>query len=322
MAPAEGAGPVAIGVDLGGTKIAAAVVGRDGSCGEIRTVPTPGNDGPQAILRAVADLVPDVAAGREICAVGVGSAGAIDQEHGVVVSSTDTLRGWTGTPVAPRLQEMFGVPVAVLNDVDAHALGEARQGAAADAASVLVVAAGTGIGAAVVLEGQVLRGGHHMAGEVGHLPVPGAEGLLCPCGREGHLEAVASGHGLARLHARLHPLHARLHSRAASAPLTAREIVALADEGDLDAQESVRRSATALGRGIAGMVTVLDPEVVLLTGGLADAGELWWSSVEQALRADLVDHLSGIPLRPGALGGRAAIVGAAEAARGLLDRDR
>lgn len=355
---------VVVGVDLGGTKIAAAVVAVDGSCGAISTVATPASQGPDALLDAVAALVVEVAAGQPISAVGVGAAGAIDRGRGVVVSSTATLRGWTGTAVAEGIQDRLrtrlrdrtrwghdsrndqarvphhlDVPVAVLNDVDAHALGEARHGAAADAASVLVVAAGTGIGGAVVLDGDVLRGAHHMAGEMGHLPVPGAEGLWCPCGREGHLEAIASGVGLARLHARSFSSTSPSSSPsttervsveegdrpgertgAQSSRPDAREIVARAGAGDPDAQESVRRSATALGRGIAGVVTVLDPEVVVLTGGLSEAGDLWWSCVETALRADLVDHLSGVPLRRGALGGSAALIGAAEAARDLLTR--
>ena len=254
-------------------------------------------------------------------AVGIGTAGAVDPASGRIVSATDTLPGWAGTALTERVSEALAargldLPVCVLNDVDAHALGELRHGAAAGARHVLVVAAGTGIGAAAVLDGQVLGGAHHMAGEMGHMPVPGADHLRCPCGRRGHLEAIASGAGLSRLYTHLQ------EDQDATLPqhpfVPAREVVARAEAGEPTAQTAVDLAARALGSAIAGLVTVLDPQLVLLTGGLAQAGPRWWRAVDTELRTQLVDHLAGVPLIPSTLPS-AAIIGAAEAARDRLE---
>lgn len=324
---------VVVGVDLGGTKTAAATVAPDGSLGTVRSVPTPAAAGPEAVLDAVAGLVREVvdAAGSpdggpaRLGALGVGTAGVVDVGRGVIVSATDTLPGWPGTDVASGLRRRLAdlavlapegppedgtaLPVFVENDVDAHAAGEVWLGAAAGARSALLVAVGTGVGAAVVLDGRPLRGAHHVAGELGHMPVPGAELLRCPCGRTGHLEAIGAGPAI-------HRRYVALGGDAAS-PDT-RDVVARAGAGDELAAAVVRDAARAVGRAIAGVVTVLDPEVVVVGGGLAGAGDLWWSALEGALRAEVVDVLAGLPLRRAALGNEAAIVGAARGAWSLV----
>ncbi|MFD4261563.1 ROK family protein [Streptomyces sp. NPDC058534] len=310
---AAGAG-VVVGVDLGGTKIAAATVDADGTLGRVHTTPTPATDGPAAVLDAVASLVRGVlaAAGTGLRALGVGAAGVIDSGRGVVVSATETFPGWPGTDIAGGLRERLaplaaedGFVVVVENDVDAHAAGETWRGAAAGARSVLLVAVGTGVGAAVVLDGRLLRGAHHLAGEAGHLPVPGAEGLRCPCGRTGHLEAVGAGPSIHRRYLAL--------GGDPAAP-DARDVVARAVGGDDLAARVVRAAGEAVGRAIAGIVTVLDPEVVVVGGGVAEAGGLWWSALEGALRSEVVDVLADLPVVPAALAGEAAIVGAAHCA--------
>ncbi|MFE5338459.1 ROK family protein [Isoptericola sp. NPDC056573] len=308
-----GAG-VVVGVDLGGTKTAAAVVDAAGRAGPVRATPTPAQDGPDAVLDAVAALVADVAraAGEPLRAVGVGAAGVIDARRGAVVSATETFARWPGTDVAGGLRRRLGplaaaAPLAltVENDVDAHAAGEAWRGAAAGARSALLVAVGTGVGGAVVLDGRPLRGAHHLAGEMGHMPVPGADGLRCACGRLGHLEAVAAGPAI-------HRRYRELGGDPASAD--ARDVVARAAAGDGVAVGVVRAAGAAVGRAIAGVVTVLDPEVVVVGGGVAGAGELWWSALRDALRAEVVDVLAALPVVPAALGPDAAIVGAARGA--------
>ena len=195
-------GAVVIGVDLGGTKTAAAAVSRDGGVGPLRTVPTPAQAGPGPILDAVAGLVREVAAGAggPVLGLGVGTAGVVDVTTGTIVSATDAIAGWTGTDVAGglrgRLADLALGGVHVENDVDAHAAGEAWRGAAAGLPSVLMVAVGTGVGGAVVLDGRPLRGAHHVAGEIGHLPTPGAEGLRCrrrlaiPATRGGAVQSI------------------------------------------------------------------------------------------------------------------------------------
>lgn len=301
-----------VGVDLGGTKTSAAVVGADGSVGTVRTVPTPAAAGPQAVLDAVADAVRALGVGTP-AALGVGTAGVVDVGRATIVSATDVMPGWPGTDVASGLRERLGTDVVhVENDVDAHAAGEAWLGAAAGAPSALVVAVGTGVGAAIVLDGTVLRGAHHVAGEMGHVPAPGTDGLMCPCGRPGHLEALGAGPAL-------HRRYLSLGGDPAS-PDT-RDVVARAEAGDPLAVRAVVDAATVVGRATAGVVTVLDPVVVVLAGGLARAGGGWWDAMESALRAELVDVLADVRVVPATLE-NAAVVGAARGAHRALARAR
>lgn len=298
-------------VDLGGTKTAVCLVDRDGATGPVLTRPTPAQEGPETVLHQVVDLVHETAGGRPLAGVGVGTAGAVDARTGVVTSSTDAMRDWVGTPVADRLRIHLGVPVAVDNDVNAHAAGEVWRGAAVGASSVLMVTIGTGVGAGVVLDGVPLRGAHHLAGEMGHMPAPGAGHLRCSCGRPGHVEAIASGPGLLRHY---HALGGDPHVA------DARGVVAAAGADDPVAARAVEDAARALGQCLAGVVTVVDPEVVVVGGGLADAGADWWATMEATLRSEVVDALAELPVRRPSLGATAALVGAARHIWEAIDR--
>ena len=289
-------------VDLGGTKTSVCLVDRAGATGPVLTRPTPAQEGPGAVLLQVADLVRESAGGHRLAGVGIGTAGVVDARTGQVVSSTDAIRDWAGTPVADRLRAHLGVPVAVDNDVNAHAAGEVWRGAAAGASSVLMVAVGTGVGAAVVLDGVPLRGAHHVAGEMGHVPAPGAAHLRCPSGRPGHVEAIASGPGLLR----------HFHALGGDPDVAeTRGVVAAAGADDRVAVRAVHDAARALGQCLAGVVTVVDPEVVVVGGGLASAAGGWWDTMETTLRAEVIDVLAALPVRRAALGATAPLVGAA-----------
>ncbi|MHA6512900.1 ROK family protein [Tessaracoccus sp. Z1128] len=294
-----------MGVDLGGTKIAVAVVAPDGAMGEVSITPTPALAGGEAVLDAVAALVASATAGiDDVAGVGVGTAGVVDATAGRIISATDTFAHWVGTDVAAGLRARLGWdatrPVEVRNDVDAHALGEAWLGAGRGRSSMLMVAVGTGVGGAVVLDGSLWTGAHHVAGEMGHVPTPGAEGLRCPCGVEGHLEAVAAG-----------PSIERAFALASGERLSGAGIMALAAAGVEPARRVVAEAAVALGRALAGIVTVLDPECVVVGGGVARAGDEWWGPLRDACRGEVVPVLKDLPLLRAALGPEAAILGAA-----------
>ncbi|MHA6508432.1 ROK family protein [Tessaracoccus sp. Y1736] len=295
----------AVGVDLGGTKIAVAVVAPDGSMGEVMTAPTPALAGGEAVLDAVADLVTRVTRGIDgVAGVGVGTAGVVDATRGSIISATDTFASWVGTDIAAGLRSRLGWDatraVEVRNDVDAHALGEAWLGAGRGRSSMLMVAVGTGVGGAVVLDGRLWTGAHHVAGEMGHIPTPGAEGLRCPCGVDGHLEAVAAG-----------PAIERAYAAVAGETLPGPQIMAFAATGAEPARRVVTEAAVALGRAIAGVATVLDPECVVIGGGVARAGDEWWAPLRDACRGEVVPVLKGLAILPAALGPEAAILGAA-----------
>lgn len=320
-----------IGVDVGGTKIAAARVAFDGALRSgVQEVPTPAHAGPAAMLDAIVDLIVAVAgdgidpAARRpgpVAAVGIGTAGVIDAERGVVISATDAITGWTGTDVAGGVAERLDAaglkgpdgalpPVHVDNDVNAYAVGEAWIGAGAGAACTLVVAVGTGVGGAVVLDGHVHHGAHGLAGELGHMPSALAAGERCTCGRPGHLEAVAAGPQIAR----------RFREATGAQDVTsALAVERLARSGDPDARRLYREAATALGQAIAGVVTVLDPERVIISGGLARSGQLWWGPLRDTVHRELVEPVATeLQLLPAALGTTAPIVGAAHQAAQLL----
>lgn len=304
-----------LGVDLGGTKILTGLVDRAGvRHGPTVGAPTPAQDGPEEVLDAVARAAARAleSASGPVRGVGVGSAGVIDPGDGVVVGSTDAFRDWPGTEIATGIsRRLGGFPVVVDNDVNAHATGESWLGAGRGATIMLLVTVGTGVGAAIALEGRVVSGRHHMTGELGHTPARGAEHLRCGCGHRGHLEAIASGPGLVR--------HYR--SLGGTRLPDARAVVRAADSGDPTAVRAVTDAASVLGTTLAGVVTTLDPDVVVLGGGLSNAGTLWWDAVENSLRAELVEPLTDVPLRRPELGPDAALIGAARLAWNRLTPD-
>ncbi|MFT3889451.1 MAG: ROK family protein [Arachnia sp.] len=294
----------AVAVDLGGSKTAAALVSADGTLGEVRTAATPAAEGPEAVLDVVAALVKPLLADG-VVGVGIGTAGVVDPVSATIVSATEVFAEWVGTDLAAGLRARVGradLPVEVRNDVDAHALGEAWLGAGRGRGSLLMVAVGTGVGGGVILPGGLWTGAHRLAGEIGHTPTPGAEGLRCTCGRLGHLEALAAG-----------PAIERRYAERAGVALSGPEIVARAEEGDAVARDVVGAAATGLGTAIAGMVTLLDPACVVLGGGVAQAGPAWWEPLQAACRAQLVDLVADIDLLPAELGPNAALYGAAKA---------
>lgn len=304
----------AIGVDLGGTKTAAGVVSAAGEVLYSETIPTLNRGGGGAILDATAALVSSLVAGARaeglaVVGVGVGSAGVIDAGRGVVVSATDAILGWAGTELTAGLAHRLGLApegVRAVNDVHAHALGEAWTGAAAGTASSLLVAFGTGVGGSFVLAGKPVLGHRYVGGHVGHFASPYAQDggvpLPCVCGGAGHVEAIASGPALRETYLRL--------GGDAPAP-DARSVFALAGAGDALAIQAVGLGAAAAGQAVGGLANILDPEVVVVTGGLSDAGAPWWRPMERALRAELLPALAALPVMPAKLGNAAAIVGAA-----------
>lgn len=299
-------------VDIGGTKTTVALVDPRGEIVERATASTPGRVGGAAIVDLVAALTTSLLDrhGASLRGVGVGTAGVVDTSTGTIVSATDTLRGWIGMPLRSTLRAALGAyleasaPISVQNDVDAHALGEYRFGAGREASSLLTVAVGTGVGGGIVLDGRSWNGGHHVAGEIAHMPTPGAEHLRCPCGRMGHLEAIGGGLGLVR--------HYRWLG-GDSAVTDARAVAARAAD-DLIAERAIADAGAAVGRALAGAATLLDPEVIVVTGGVADIGPVWWHPMEAAFRASVIDALASVPVRPGALGADAPLRGAAASA--------
>lgn len=301
---------IALGIDIGGTKIAAGLVTRAGKVLRRAETPTPAALGGAQIVTRALGLARELMEGVQVVAVGVGSAGVIDPITRRVISATDHLKDWVGTELGLMFESGLGLPVSASNDVHAHAVGEAFFGAGRGHGTVLVAAVGTGIGGAVVINGVVQAGAHGVAGHFGHLPVAEADRMLCPCGRVGHVEAIPSGTALHAFYLKLGGDPGREDARA---------VVRLAQTNAL-ASRAVPTSGRALGQALGGLTNVIDPDVIIIAGGMRNAGEPWWSAMEASLRETALPILSDVLLVKAELGDDAAIIGAAKQAFDFLEK--
>ena len=308
----------AIGVDLGGTKIHAAVVGPDGTVISEHRLPTDVGGGPMKvvgdIVRAVRDeLDADLSV---IDAVGVGLAGQIDPETGVVRSSPNLK--WTDFPFGERLQQALGVPVVVENDVTTAAWGEWRHGAGRGIDDLLVLYAGTGVGGGIVSDGRLLAGDRGMAGEVGHMTIV-AGGRQCSCPNRGCLEAYVGGWAIAERAVEAvvaNPEAGRgLLDMARGAELTARLVAEAADAGDDLALELMYDTGQYLGAGLTGLIHIFNPARVILGGGVIEGSPGLVLAAESVVRANAIPaYTDGLEVRRSELGGNAGVIGSASIA--------
>jgi len=305
------------GVDVGGTKIAGAVVDTDGNVLEEHRVESPATD-TEAIEDAIADLVTELGSRHKIEAVGVGAAGYISASRSVVMFAPNL--AWRDVDLKAELEERVHVPVVVENDANSAAWGEFRFGAAADADDLLLVTVGTGVGGGIVLDGELFRGSFGAAAEIGHLRVvPG--GRQCGCGRLGCLEQYGSGSALEKSarEAAHTPEAAPLLAAAGGDPdlIKGPMITKLAQEGDAFACAQLAEIGRWLGEGIASLAAVLDPAVVVIGGGVSDAGDLLVDPIREAFRQLLTarEYRPEAEIRLATLGNRAGMIGAADLAR-------
>ena len=310
---------LSLGIDIGGTKVAAGVVDEHGTILEELRRDTPGRD-PRAVEAVIVELVQELGNRHQLEAVGIGAAGWMDLAGSRVVFSPHL--AWRDEPLQENLQGLLGRPVLVTNDADAAAWAEWRFGAGRDRDRMVMLTLGTGIGGALVLDGRVERGSFGMAGEFGHqIIMPG--GHRCECGNRGCWEQYASGNALGREGrelARKHsPMAAGLLTAAGGRPkaITGQVVTALALQGEPTAQELVAEVGEWLGLGIANLAAALDPALFIIGGGLSAAGDLM---LEPARRAYL-RNLTGRGYRQEAviaeaqLGPMAGLIGAADLAR-------
>ena len=262
-----------MGIDLGGTKIEGVVLDADGQACARERVATPQGDY-AATLETLAGLVLclETAAGQA-CSVGIGMPGSISRASGLVKNSNSVCLN--GQPLHRELEARLERPLRFANDADCFALSEALDGAARDAAVVFAVIVGTGTGGGIVVNRQLLNGPNGICGEWGHnpLPWPVAEelpGPACYCGRSGCIETWLSGPGLARDHERVNAIRR-----------DARTIIQAAELGDTRAGETLQRYANRMARALASVINVLDPDVIVLGGGLSNCKRLYTAVTSQ-----------------------------------------
>jgi len=311
--------PLAIGVDIGGTKVAAGVVDDAGRVIDTERRSTPGNDIEQT-ERVIAEVVSELAKRHEVVAVGIGAAGWIANDRATVLFSPHL--AWRNEPLRDALADRIGSPVTVENDANAAAWAEYRFGAARDARVVVCVTLGTGIGGGLVVSGVLYRGAYGVGTEYGHMTVV-PDGRRCACGNRGCWEMYASGTALARDAqelADISPVAAHRLLELAGGDhdaLTGPLVTQAAREGDPAAVEIYTTMGQWLGRGLANLAAIIDPVVFVIGGGVSEAGDLLIVPARETFKRSL----TGRGFRPAAdvklahLGPEAGLVGAADLAR-------
>ncbi|TAK71069.1 MAG: ROK family glucokinase [Actinomycetota bacterium] len=308
-----------IGIDIGGTKIAAGVVTEDGTIVADTRRPTPVRDA-DAVVATIIDLVAELRQDRQIEAIGVGVAGLVDSDRARVMFAPNL--GWVEQPLRAEIEHGTNLPTVVENDANVAAWGEYRHGAGRGHDDVTVITVGTGIGGGIVLGGNLIRGAHGAAAEIGHLQlVP--DGRPCACGRRGCWEQYASGNALVRearlLAAERRPDAKLMLSLGDGTPegVQGRHVTDAARKGDPVALEAFQRAGTALGEGLTDLVALLDPASFVLGGGVAEAGDLLLVPARTVLARDVIGgvHRPVPELRIAELGNLAGLIGAADLAR-------
>lgn len=308
----------ALALDIGGTKLAAAVIAADGEIHEYAKIPAASSGDAERLFASLVDLSVRVvnAAGVRVTAIGAGCGGPMRFPDGVV--SPLHIPAWREFPLRARLAERFGVPCVVDNDAKAMALGEWWLGAGRGRRNMLGMVVSTGVGGGLIVDGRLLDGQHGHAGHIGHVVAwPG--GPECRCGASGCVGAIASGTGIA-----LRFADARGESSARVAPVGAAAIADAARSGDELARRLFADAGIALGRGIASVEAMCDLELVILGGGIALGA---WDLIEEPLTAELarcsrIAFGRDLRITRAALGDRAGVLGAAKLAFGRVERAR
>jgi glucokinase len=307
-----------VGIDIGGTKIAGALVNEAGQILRDLKVPTPAND-PAALQAAVVTMVEELRSGEQVSAVGVAAAGFIDANQAVVYYAPNL--SWRNEPLKEKLEAELGLPVVIENDANAAGWAEYRFGAGAGYHHMMMLTIGTGVGGAIVANGELFRGGFGIGAELGHMNfIP--KGKLCGCGQHGCLEQYGSGTALLTSAKELVASGSeeanRLKELSDSVPeLTGNEVYQAIQEGDPGALRLLTELGSNLGLAVASLVAVLDPEIVVIGGGVSAAGQL----LLEPIRAAYLEHLPARGFRPelkivrAQLHNDAGVVGAADLAR-------
>jgi glucokinase len=316
--PAES---VYIGVDVGGTTIIIVALDRNGEIRARRKLDTFAAEGHEAVLRRVCSAVHEIkgalAGNAIIAAAGVALPGIMNMEQGISLFLPNMPGTWPNVPVASILLDELGTPTFLLNDARAAALGESEYGAGRKVRNLVMLTLGTGIGGGVIIDNELYFGAKGWAGEIGHITVD-SQGPRCSCGNYGCVEALSSGPAIASAAIRIikqgftTPMRDMVNG---DLNLVTPEIVARAAlEGDVTALEIWERAGHYIGTAIASLIVILNPEMVIIGGGVANAGRLIFEPMRRAaiIRSSVyMEPGGGVEIVPAVLGEDAGAIGAA-----------
>ena len=305
-------------IDFGGTSLRAAVVDAQGGLSGFVTYTTEAARGPEVVIaRIVAALHSALARSSvdisELVAVGIGAPGPLDWETGVIHEAPN-LPGWREVPLAARVAEAVGLPAYLENDANAAALAESQYGVAQGALNMLYVTVSTGVGGGLILDGELWHGAYGSAGEFGHMTVD-FDGALCDCGNRGCIEAIAAGPDIA---AWVHQQIAAGHpsSLGGQVDLSGRDVVDAARQGDRLSVSALERAGRAVGFGVINVAHLVNLDMVVIGGGVANAGALLFDPLRATVASHLLESTApNLRVEPWSLGENVGLIGAAAAAR-------
>jgi glucokinase len=304
----------AVGIDIGGTRMAAGLVDRKGRTVADARILTP-KAGPFAVIDAIADLSAEVTAQvrpNEVAGIGIGLPAQIDFLRQSVEFCTNL--PLTGVDVRSLVGSRARQLVTIDNDVHAAALGEFRFGAAQGARDWVMITVGTGVGGAIFLDGKPYRGSRGLGGEIGHMVIE-MDGIECPCGGRGHTEAYVARPAIAAAGREYAVTYAgaRLAEMAGgdASAVTAEDVILLAREGDAHCAGIIEQAALLLGRSLVGIVNLLNPQLIVIGGGVAEGNQLFADAATAAIRDEALAGKGDVKVKLAALGNDAGVLGAA-----------
>jgi glucokinase len=307
--------PIYVGVDLGGTTIKVGLCDEQGNLIRKMEGPTGSVGGPDAVLNNIERFVREIVdqSGSDwdrIMGIGAGIPGFLDIENGIVRMSPNL--NWKDVPVKGSLEEKLGKPVKLDNDANVAALGEAWSGAGKGLDQLVCYTLGTGVGGGIIINGKIYQGFKGMAGELGHMPiVPDLEAIQCGCGLKGCLETVSSATGIVRM-AKDAVDRGEKTSFGLVDPLTAKDVFDAAKAGDEVAVRIVNRAAYYLGKSMAMLSVILNPQRFIVGGGVSKAGDILFQPIrDNYYHCTQPLSREGVEIVPAVLGNDAGMIGAA-----------
>lgn len=306
-----------IGVDVGGTNVKIALVDTEGSIVYSNSIPTRAEMGYEytvsSIKQAITDLMKETKTSNEVIeGIGFGFPGQIDCTNGVV-RLLPNIPGWVNVPIAKIIEDEFGIPTKVDNDVRCAALGELNYGAGKGCKNLICITVGTGIGSGLIVNGKLVRGADNAAGEIGHIKLSMDETApICGCGDTGCLEAYASGPAIvAMAEDYIKGGKSTKYRELASPEITPYVVCEAAKQGDAVARRIFTIIGRYIGIGMASVVNLLNPEKIIVGGGVAGAGDILLKPLEKALKERAMPISGGsVEVVPAQLGNTAGVIGA------------